>query len=272
MASENPKIYGADPQIITLGKRGTDPSRRSAMGFLFVRETASAVSVQATERLVLTSQPSHHYTEASFIAPKSPLPPLDYPTSSTSTFRPNLLDTPDADIDYIDDASSPSPPSAPTSLLPKLFGPLAERYRDRPGGYTRILKFGRRPGDNAPVALLSLVDGPRDVKVEMVARAVGKESLDLGLGGVLDLDSVGLRERTRRNLDKILKFKDWDGRIEMQRKAEEYAVSRTRREREGLCSDTGYAGRGGQGVGEARTVAAQISLSDVSGVSRRQKR
>ncbi len=42
----------------------------------------------------------------------------------------------------------------------KLFGELGERYRNRPGGYTRILKFGSRVGDNAPMALVELVDRP----------------------------------------------------------------------------------------------------------------
>ncbi len=42
----------------------------------------------------------------------------------------------------------------------KLFGELGERYRDRPGGYTRILKFGWRVGDNAPMAIVELVDRP----------------------------------------------------------------------------------------------------------------
>ena len=39
----------------------------------------------------------------------------------------------------------------------KLFDTLAERYRDRPGGYTRILKLGRRVGDNAELSLIQLV-------------------------------------------------------------------------------------------------------------------
>ncbi|MEX2470438.1 MAG: 50S ribosomal protein L17 [Pseudohongiellaceae bacterium] len=43
----------------------------------------------------------------------------------------------------------------------KLFGELGPRYADRPGGYIRILKCGGRPGDNAPMAYVELVDRPR---------------------------------------------------------------------------------------------------------------
>lgn len=42
----------------------------------------------------------------------------------------------------------------------KLFNELGPRYRDRPGGYLRILKSGFRPGDNAPMAYVELVDRP----------------------------------------------------------------------------------------------------------------
>jgi large subunit ribosomal protein L17 len=47
------------------------------------------------------------------------------------------------------------------AMAKKLFDVLAERYKDRSGGYTRVLKAGYRYGDSAPVAVIELVD--RDV-------------------------------------------------------------------------------------------------------------
>jgi len=45
-------------------------------------------------------------------------------------------------------------------MVVKLFAELGPRYKTRPGGYTRILKMGFRVGDNAPMALVELVDRP----------------------------------------------------------------------------------------------------------------
>ena len=48
----------------------------------------------------------------------------------------------------------------------KLFDELGPRYKARPGGYTRILKMGFRVGDNAPMALVELVDRPEPTEGE----------------------------------------------------------------------------------------------------------
>ena len=46
------------------------------------------------------------------------------------------------------------------AIVSKLFDELGPRYRERPGGYLRILKAGYRAGDNAPMAFVELVDRP----------------------------------------------------------------------------------------------------------------
>jgi large subunit ribosomal protein L17 len=56
-------------------------------------------------------------------------------------------------------------------VVVKLFNELGPRYKARPGGYLRILKFGFRVGDNAPMALVELVDRPEPKKEESPAEA-----------------------------------------------------------------------------------------------------
>ncbi|KAI9060182.1 mitochondrial ribosomal protein L17 [Trametes sanguinea] len=132
------------------------------------------------------------------------------------------------------------------SLVPKLFTELAQRYADRPGGYTRIHKFGNRPGDNAPHAVLELVDNPRDLRFQMTARAVGWELLSKRIGqqnvqslvatGIPEIHDViekeknvaseergALRSVTRRNLQKVLKYRGSEAVEEMSRIAEDHA-------------------------------------------------
>jgi large subunit ribosomal protein L17 len=46
-------------------------------------------------------------------------------------------------------------------VVTKLFNELGPRYKERPGGYLRILKMGYRAGDSAPLALVELVDRPQ---------------------------------------------------------------------------------------------------------------
>lgn len=49
-------------------------------------------------------------------------------------------------------------------LVDKLFTSLAERYKERPGGYTRVLKAGFRYGDSAPMGVIELVDRDTEAK------------------------------------------------------------------------------------------------------------
>ena len=58
------------------------------------------------------------------------------------------------------------------AMVKKLFDTLAPRYKDRNGGYTRVLKAGYRYGDSAPVAVIEFVDRDESVKgVEDKARS-----------------------------------------------------------------------------------------------------
>jgi large subunit ribosomal protein L17 len=51
-----------------------------------------------------------------------------------------------------------------STIAAKLFKELAERYKDRPGGYTRVIKAGFRYGDTAPMAVIELVERNSDAK------------------------------------------------------------------------------------------------------------
>ena len=56
-------------------------------------------------------------------------------------------------------------------IVTKLFTELGPRYATRPGGYLRILKFGFRHGDNAPMALVELLDRPEVDETALVKEA-----------------------------------------------------------------------------------------------------
>lgn len=113
-----------------------------------------------------------------------------------------------------------------------LFGSYAERYATRPGGYTRIHRVGHRVGDNAPLAVLELVDSSHDLKFESTARIVGREMairakegagaegwwsfrgrVEQSEGGSQEgvisriAESVELDPLTRKNVVKVLRYR-----------------------------------------------------------------
>src|SRR5207249_5256775 len=68
------------------------------------------------------------------------------------------------------------PRTAGVAAVRRLFDELGERFKDRPGGYTRIIKMGRRSGDGAQLAIIELVDNPREKEAQETARKRTKGS------------------------------------------------------------------------------------------------
>jgi hypothetical protein len=83
-------------------------------------------------------------------------------------------------------------------LLPKLFGELRERYATRPGGYTRVLRTEPRPYDQAPLAILELVDGKKDLRFAMTAATVARDRHN----------GLQSNELTLKNREKVTKFRE----------------------------------------------------------------
>ena len=81
--------------------------------------------------------------------------------------------------------------------MPKLFSELRERYLTRPGGYTRVLRIEPLKEDQAPSAILELVDGPRDMRFAMTAKTLVRERAT----------EAGVRDLTAKNILKVTRFR-----------------------------------------------------------------
>ena len=67
-----------------------------------------------------------------------------------------------------------APRTAGVAAVKRLFDELGERFKDRPGGYTRIIKLGRRAGDGAELAIIELLGNPRDTAAEEASKKRAK--------------------------------------------------------------------------------------------------
>ena len=85
----------------------------------------------------------------------------------------------------------------PHKWIPKVFGTLAIRYKERPGGYTRILQCEPLKDDQAKSAVLSLVDGPKDMRFNMTARALIRQTKEK-----LPMNAI-----TATNVRKVTRFR-----------------------------------------------------------------
>ncbi|KAK1925756.1 ribosomal protein L17 [Papiliotrema laurentii] len=178
-------------KMISKGKRGTGTQALKAQSFFL--------------------KPHHHSLESHSYDPvPPPRAPIGYPEIPAD--------------------AEPGTYERPVSLMSKVFLTLAERYKDRQGGYTRILRYGRRQGDKAKMAVVCLVDGPKDLRPELLARQIGKQAVvgsELQEGQLL---SGGVEEWKKHltkaqlgSLNKYLKFRSEQGKAEFEEKVKKYA-------------------------------------------------
>ncbi|KAJ6264302.1 54S ribosomal protein L8 [Drechslerella dactyloides] len=97
-------------------------------------------------------------------------------------------------------------------LNEKLFGTIRERYANRNGGFTRVLHIEPYNNDAAPSAILELVDGSKDMRFAMTAKAVARNIYE----------RTELHPMTLQNVEKVTRFRT-DGKEEF-RKVVNYFV------------------------------------------------
>lgn len=90
------------------------------------------------------------------------------------------------------------------NTVPKLFNELGPRYADRFGGYTRVLRIEPLKADQAPSAILELVDSPKDMRFAMTAKTIAR---------AIDANKP-LTDLTMQNIKKVTRYRK-DGEKEL---------------------------------------------------------
>lgn len=85
----------------------------------------------------------------------------------------------------------------PDELVPKIFEKLRTRYADRPGGYTRVLRIEPIKEDQAPSAILELLDGPKDMRFAMTAKTLASMP-----------PKQKMNDITAKNVKKVTQFRE----------------------------------------------------------------
>lgn len=125
----------------------------------------------------------------------------------------------------------------PVTLVPKLFSTIRERYLSRPGGYTRVLRIEPLKQDQAPSAILELVDGPRDMRFAMTARTLAHQRVE----------GREVNDVTARNIMKVTRYRE-RGETELEKMASNFEREARGRDKEK---------EKGEGSGDGRAVVGR---------------
>jgi large subunit ribosomal protein L17 len=104
----------------------------------------------------------------------------------------------------------------PNEMVPKLFGQIRERYVDRPGGYTRVLRIEPMKEDQSESAILELVDGTKDMRFAMTAMTLAQRPA-----------RQQFSEKTAEHVKKVTQFRK-DGVDELQHMVKQMRIAKKR--------------------------------------------
>lgn len=107
--------------------------------------------------------------------------------------------------------TAPTLPKDQTRLN-KVFTTLRTRYADRPGGYTRVLRVEPQKEDQAPSAILELVDGPKDMRLALTAKTIAHARFKAEQDG----RDFKLNDMTAHNVRKVTRYSGMRGEQHLQ--------------------------------------------------------